>query len=104
MQPETVRLYELALADVADATLERAAVECLRECTFWPTVAEVRSKCEQKRGMTVQEAEAAILAEHPEWVTPQGIEAHRRELERRRRARIAAEKRPMLEPGALATA
>jgi len=39
---EAPRLYELALADVPDVALMRAAVRCLNECTFWPTVAEVR--------------------------------------------------------------
>lgn len=36
-----MRLYRAALADVPDAVLERAALTCLRLCTYWPTVAEV---------------------------------------------------------------
>jgi len=67
----TIQLYRLALANVPDASLEAAALACLAECTFWPTVAEVMKRCAHgNRGMTVQEAEAAILEQHPEWADP----------------------------------
>lgn len=100
IEPATGRLYLAALADVDDATLERAAIECLKSCTFWPTVAELRSKCEIRRGLSVKEAEAAVLAEHPEWADPltasrAWLDAKRREREWRR-----AQVRPMLEVGA----
>ena len=80
----TIQLYRLALVDVPDAILERAAIDCLKSCTFWPTVAEVHKMlAAHNRGMTVQEAEGAILEQHPEWADP---------LERSR-AWLAAKKR-----------
>ena len=38
----TMRVYEEALADLPDAALEAAAMNCLNRCTFFPRVAELR--------------------------------------------------------------
>lgn len=57
----TIRLYHQALVDVADGVLEAAALQCLQECTFWPTVAEVRKRC-VKTGWTMEQAEAQLEA------------------------------------------
>jgi hypothetical protein len=87
VQSETVHLYEVALADVPDATLERAAIECLRGCTFWPTVAEVRAHCEiPVHGVSIAEAESAILAAHSEYADALTLSRAWLDLERRRRA------------------
>jgi hypothetical protein len=69
---------------VPDASLEEAALACLAECTFWPNVAEVLKRCTHtKRGLSIEEAESAILAQHPEWADP--LERSRAQLELNRR-------------------
>lgn len=56
---ETVRLYERCLADLPTEVLEAAVVRCLTECTFFPTVAEVRSRAVDL--LTAQSQEATAL-------------------------------------------
>jgi hypothetical protein len=99
-----VQLYQRALADVTDPELEAAAVECLQRCTFWPTVAEVRTRCAPtRRGMQMRECEAAILRKHPEWATVEGQLAAQRGYELRTRAwrKRRDAPHPVLEPGPL---
>lgn len=39
----TMELYERCLYDVPDEVLEAAAIQCVRDCTFFPKVAELKN-------------------------------------------------------------
>lgn len=41
-----IKLYTQALADLPAAFLEAACLAALRECTFFPSPAEIRKRCE----------------------------------------------------------
>lgn len=73
--------------DVPDSTLQSAALECLEQCKWFPTVAEVRERCKPTQtGMTVEQCVNAILAEHPELADEAVLRArlYQRELANRR--------------------
>jgi len=86
--PETVKLYQRALAEVPDDVLETAALECLKTCTFWPTVAETLARCHlpPKRGLTVAEACQKLLAICPDGASDEELRARLRREELRKRA------------------
>ena len=58
-----MRVYEVALADMPDEVLVRAAEECLARCTFWPTVAEVRRAASQYCSGVAAQAHAGALSQ-----------------------------------------
>jgi len=86
--PETVKLYQRALAEVPDDVLETAALECLKTCTFWPTVAEALAHCHipPKRGLTVAEACQKLVAKCPGGASDEELRARLRREELRKRA------------------
>jgi hypothetical protein len=43
VQPPTIEVYFKLLGDVDPSLLERAVLRCIRECKFFPNVAEIRN-------------------------------------------------------------
>jgi hypothetical protein len=58
---QTIRLYEECLADIDVETLQAAAVRCIQQSKWFPTIAELRAAAEQINPAFRWAAEAARL-------------------------------------------
>lgn len=67
--PETGRAYRLGLSDLRPELLHKAFGSCLRSCTFWPTVAEVRAayRIQAENTPATRRLEEGV----PEWTAEQ---------------------------------